>query len=63
MTWSWGPSFGQNIRIHSPKSCTNLDQALNTTNCACHYHQNNWGQDALSISPFLVIDDNQNFDL
>jgi hypothetical protein len=40
-TWSWGPSIGQNHEFHSLKSYTHLDQALNTTNCAYHYQQNN----------------------
>jgi hypothetical protein len=41
LTWSWGASFGQNHDFYSLKSCTHLDQALYTTNCVCHYHQNN----------------------
>jgi hypothetical protein len=48
-TWSWRPSFGQNHEFLSFKSCTHLDQALNTTNCVCHYHQTIRGQDALSV--------------
>jgi hypothetical protein len=40
-TWSWGPSIGQNHEFPSLKSYTHLDQALNTTNCAYHYQQNN----------------------
>jgi hypothetical protein len=58
LTWSWGPSFGQNHEFHLFKSCTHLDQALIPQIVLVTITKTIRGQDALSTSPFLVIDDN-----